>query len=119
MRSVAWPAGNQRYRVTLDVVLYPKSATVSSGGVQMALDTVTLLASEPATLRSRSGVPYVPATDNGPGALEDAVGERIKLSRKEIGAYYTPEAVAASLVMWAVRHGSDRMLDPACGDGRF
>jgi adenine-specific DNA-methyltransferase len=85
----------------------------------MALDTVTLLASEPATLRSRSGVPYVPATDNGPGALEDAVGERIKLSRKEIGAYYTPEAVAASLVMWAVRHGSDRMLDPACGDGRF
>jgi adenine-specific DNA-methyltransferase len=39
--------------------------------------------------------------------------------RKEAGAYYTPDAVAASLVRWAARRASDRMLDPSCGDGRF
>ena len=40
-------------------------------------------------------------------------------SQKEKGAYYTPESVAAKLVRWAVRHDSDRLLDPSCGDGRF
>lgn len=39
--------------------------------------------------------------------------------RKETGAYYTPDDVAASLVKWAVRDRGDRMLDPSCGDGRF
>ena len=39
--------------------------------------------------------------------------------RKRRGAYYTPEAVAAMLARWAVRSTSDRVLDPACGDGRF
>ncbi|NLX96034.1 MAG: SAM-dependent DNA methyltransferase [Rhodopirellula sp.] len=39
--------------------------------------------------------------------------------RKQSGAYYTPEAVVASLVRWATRSAGDRMLDPACGDGRF
>jgi hypothetical protein len=39
--------------------------------------------------------------------------------QKESGAYYTPEAVVRSLVRWAVRGTSDRLLDPACGDGRF
>ena len=38
---------------------------------------------------------------------------------KENGAYYTPEAVAAALVQWAVRKDTDTLLDPACGDGRF
>lgn len=40
-------------------------------------------------------------------------------SNKLRGAYYTPEDVAASLVRWAVHRDSDRLLDPACGDGRF
>jgi hypothetical protein len=40
-------------------------------------------------------------------------------SRKRAGAYYTPELVAASLAHWAVHADTDRMLDPACGDGRF
>ncbi len=40
-------------------------------------------------------------------------------TRKASGAYYTPREVAHALVRWAVRLGSDRMLDPACGDGRF
>ena len=42
-----------------------------------------------------------------------------RLSRKQAGAYYTPDAVVANLVRWAVRKDSDRMLDPSCGDGRF
>jgi adenine-specific DNA-methyltransferase len=40
-------------------------------------------------------------------------------SRKEAGAYYTPDPVAASLVQWAVHDDTDRMIDPSCGDGRF
>ena len=40
-------------------------------------------------------------------------------SRKDSGAYYTPDHVVWSLVRWAVRSESDLLLDPACGDGRF
>lgn len=40
-------------------------------------------------------------------------------SKKRLGAYYTPEDVADTLVQWAVRDRSDLLLDPACGDGRF
>jgi len=43
----------------------------------------------------------------------------IESTRKQLGAYYTPDAVVRSLVRWAARYSSDRMLDPACGDGRF
>ncbi|MCA9290621.1 MAG: N-6 DNA methylase [Phycisphaerales bacterium] len=39
--------------------------------------------------------------------------------QKAAGAYYTPDVVVKSLVRWAVRRPSDRMLDPSCGDGRF
>lgn len=42
-----------------------------------------------------------------------------RLSQKAAGAYYTPEAVAGSLVSWALRSPSDRLLDPSCGDGQF
>ena len=38
---------------------------------------------------------------------------------KENGSYYTPEAVASTLVRWAVRNTNDRLLDPSCGDGRI
>jgi hypothetical protein len=38
---------------------------------------------------------------------------------KATGAYYTPDAVVRSLVSWAVRKTTDRLLDPSCGDGRF
>ena len=40
-------------------------------------------------------------------------------SNKRNGAYYTPEGVVAMLVQAAVHSPSDRLLDPACGDGRF
>lgn len=39
--------------------------------------------------------------------------------QKATGAYYTPNNVVHSLVAWAARRETDRMLDPACGDGRF
>lgn len=52
---------------------------------------------------------------------ESYVGNRPvkRLSRKEAGAYYTPDSVVASLLQWAVRHTDERLLDPSCGDGRF
>ncbi|MGF6244232.1 adenine-specific DNA-methyltransferase [Paraburkholderia sp. GAS38] len=43
----------------------------------------------------------------------------IKLTQKESGAYFTPDAVVRTLAGWAVRHSDDRLLDPSCGDGRF
>ena len=47
------------------------------------------------------------------------VSSQAVAAAKENGAYYTPDAVAAALVQWAVRSGSDTLLDPSCGDGRF
>lgn len=38
---------------------------------------------------------------------------------KVLGAVYTPPRVAAALTRWAVRSGSDAVLDPACGEGVF
>lgn len=40
-------------------------------------------------------------------------------TRKSLGSFYTPPEVADRLVRWVVRSPSDRLLDPACGDGRF
>lgn len=40
-------------------------------------------------------------------------------SNKESGAFYSPEGVTDTLLSWAVRSPKDRLLDPACGDGRF
>ena len=42
-----------------------------------------------------------------------------RFSRKQAGAYYTPDPVVSNLVRWAVRKKTDRLLDPSCGDGRF
>jgi adenine-specific DNA-methyltransferase len=36
-----------------------------------------------------------------------------------LGAYYTPTALAQSLVHWAVRDSSDTLFDPSCGEGAF
>ncbi|WP_082460789.1 N-6 DNA methylase [Devosia sp. Leaf64] len=40
-------------------------------------------------------------------------------SQKRSGAYFTPSDVSASLVAWACRTPSERLLDPSCGDGEF
>jgi adenine-specific DNA methylase len=42
-----------------------------------------------------------------------------RLTQKEAGAYYTPDVVADSLLHWAIRSASDRLLDPSCGNGQF
>jgi adenine-specific DNA-methyltransferase len=39
--------------------------------------------------------------------------------RKRSGAYFTPDDGVRTLISWAIRRSSDRMLDPSCGDGRF
>lgn len=39
--------------------------------------------------------------------------------KKRLGAFYTPPEIAKTLVGWVVRSPRDRLLDPACGDGRF
>lgn len=39
--------------------------------------------------------------------------------QKQTGAYFTPSAVVRTLTRWAVSRGTDRLLDPSCGDGRF
>jgi len=41
------------------------------------------------------------------------------VERKRSGAYFTPDDGVRTLVSWAIRRTSDRMLDPSCGDGRF
>jgi tRNA1(Val) A37 N6-methylase TrmN6 len=51
---------------------------------------------------------------------EDAEQSFVKpLSQKDSGAYYTPDGVAETLLHWALRTESDRLLDPSCGDGQF
>ena len=40
-------------------------------------------------------------------------------SQKHAGAYYTPDSVVQALLRWAIRGEEDRLIDPACGDGRF
>ena len=51
--------------------------------------------------------------------MNELVPGAARLSRKASGAYFTPDDVAASLVSWVIKHPSDRMLDPSCGDGCF
>ncbi len=38
---------------------------------------------------------------------------------KRHGQFFTPPHVAATLVRWALRSPTDRILDPSCGDGEF
>ncbi len=35
--------------------------------------------------------------------------------RRRLGAFYTPDDIAQALVSWAVRHSTDRILDPSFG----
>lgn len=39
------------------------------------------------------------------------------LSTKQLGAFYTPEKVAASLAAWAIRTGHESILEPSAGGG--
>lgn len=65
---------------------------------------------------SRVGCPAaIPFASEGAGNPLRMDANRQKLT----GAYLTPEGVVKSLVRWAVRRPTDRLLDPSCGDGRF
>jgi adenine-specific DNA-methyltransferase len=55
----------------------------------------------------------------GAGRESATPAQILPLARKVNGAYYTPDDVAWSLTRWAIRSDDDRLLDPACGDGRF
>lgn len=35
------------------------------------------------------------------------------------GGYYTPELITEFITRWAIRTGSDTVLEPSCGDGSF
>jgi hypothetical protein len=39
--------------------------------------------------------------------------------RKARGAFYTPAALCEYVVAWAVRSGTDRVLEPSCGEAAF
>jgi hypothetical protein len=66
---------------------------------------------------SSYGGPFEPNFIEPPTGIHSPAVRAV--SRKQTGAYYTPDPIAASLVHWAIRADADRMLDPACGDGRF
>lgn len=40
-------------------------------------------------------------------------------TKKLRGGYYTPPRVAEWLARWTIREGTDRVLEPSCGDGAF
>jgi adenine-specific DNA-methyltransferase len=40
-------------------------------------------------------------------------------ARKARGAFFTPPPIAEYLVQWAIRHQSDTILEPSCGDASF
>lgn len=42
-----------------------------------------------------------------------------QLTRKQLGAWYTPSSLVEALVNESVFEGAVSVLDPACGDGRF
>jgi adenine-specific DNA-methyltransferase len=41
------------------------------------------------------------------------------LLRKARGAFFTPPALAEFIVDWAIRSGTDRVLEPSCGEAAF
>jgi len=47
------------------------------------------------------------------------MGMALANATKLRGGYYTPSTVAAWLAKWAIRSGTDRILEPSCGDGAF
>lgn len=59
-------------------------------------------------------MPILPLLDEPEPQHARSVGDK-----KANGVYYTPPAVASTLVRWARRRDTDQMLDPSCGDGQF
>src|SRR6266404_6243541 len=77
--------------------------------------TASLLREEQEPYRARRSSDAIATTSQ----LTAGSAKILPLARKASGAYYTPEDVVRSLTRWVIRSTSDRLLDPACGDGRF
>jgi adenine-specific DNA-methyltransferase len=45
--------------------------------------------------------------------------QQVRHKRKKLGQFFTPPAVAKTLVAWLSPKPIDRILDPSCGDGEF
>ncbi|MCA9715087.1 MAG: SAM-dependent DNA methyltransferase [Myxococcales bacterium] len=45
--------------------------------------------------------------------------QREAKARKSRGAFFTPGALTRVMVDWAIRSGSDRVLEPSCGEAAF
>lgn len=79
---------------------------------------------EPARITSASANPpsgnrqlALPVSEELPkfNAVTDAATIHAPKRQKELGAFYTPPAMARALIDWAVREPSDRVLDPSFG----
>ncbi len=46
-------------------------------------------------------------------------GDDTAILRKARGAFFTPSALCRYVVDWAVRDGSEQILEPSCGDAEF
>ena len=55
------------------------------------------------------------ATPKPPSRFES--NKKAPDTRKLRGGYYTPGILADYLCRWAIRHPSDRVIEPSCGDG--
>lgn len=44
---------------------------------------------------------------------------RSPLTRRSVGAFYTPPAIVEPMVRWAISRDPARLVDPGCGSGRF
>ncbi len=56
----------------------------------------------------------------GADPLGDAfVALRSPLSRRAVGAFYTPPEIVAPMIAFAISHRPERLVDPGCGSGRF
>jgi adenine-specific DNA methylase len=56
--------------------------------------------------------------------LEDPLGcvwsgLRERIQRRKVGSFYTPRELAKPMITWLLKHGAERIVDVACGSGRF
>jgi SAM-dependent methyltransferase len=56
--------------------------------------------------------------------LDDPLGKiwidlRAPEQRRKVGSYYTPQEIVKPMISWLLKHGAERIVDAACGSGRF
>jgi hypothetical protein len=83
-------------------------------------------AGEVALLSDATEVPAVAIAEarSRIAAGSDPLGEvfsrvRPAVSRRELGAFYTPPQIVDSMLTWALSHVPARVVDPGCGSGRY